>query len=389
MLKLIERLFIDKTAPESVQRTRYGNIAGVIGIAVNLLLCGFKLAVGLLAGSVAIVGDAINNLFDAASSIIALITFKIIAKPADEAHPFGHARFEYISSSIIAMLILYVAISLFRESADKILRPEAVILDSVQYVILGASILIKFALHRLYKHIGGRIDSELILANATDALTDILATSAILLSVALAPLLNFPLDGPMGLVVSVIIAKQGWDILMSTYNHLMGSTPLRKDVDYLRDKLLSYEGVLGIHDMIIHEYGPNQLFVTVHVEVDAHRDVLESHDMIDRIERDIEAEGTRITVHMDPLVTDDPRTNHIRNQLIETIRSAYPDFSVHDFRIVDRLDSLNLIFDVLIPVDYPQDDRTVKRELIEYINSRYEQYNLVITVDRDYLESLE
>lgn len=389
MLSVWDHFFADKNLPEKVQRIRYGNMASIVGIIVNLLLSGFKLMVGIIAGSVAVIGDAINNLFDAASAVVSLITFRIIAKPADESHPFGHARFEYIASSIIAVLIIYVAITLFRESLERILHPSSIHLDTLQYFILSASIMIKLGLHLFYRRIGTKIASQLMLANATDALMDSLATGAIMIAVTLSPILHLPLDGPMGILIALVIVKQGWDILTATYDHLIGATPSRKAVDFLRTKLLSYDGVLGIHDMIIHEYGPNQLFVTVHVEVDARRDVLESHELIDRIERDITEAGFQITVHMDPLVIDDPRTNQIRHSIIEIIRHDHPDFSIHDFRIIDRSDGLNLIFDILIPVDYPQADAQVKRELIDLIRAKHKNFNPVITIDRDYLKNLE
>lgn len=386
MTDLLIKFFIDPKSTKSRMRKQYGNLSSLVGILVNILLAAGKMVIGALSGSIAILGDGINNLFDSGSAIISLISFQIASKPADAKHPFGHARFEYISSSLVAMLILYVAITLFRESVNKIIKPQDFQLEAVGILVLIISMLIKFWLYRFYKKIGNRINSDLILANATDSISDVLATGAILVALVLSPIVGINLDGPMGLVVSLIIFRSAIEILSETFNHLMGNAPSREEVKALEEVLLSYEGILGVHDMIIHDYGPGRKFVTVHLEVDARVDIIDSHELIDRIERDVEKEeGFQLTIHMDPLLTDDSKTNRLKEFTQRLVEEIDENYSVHDFRIIHSDRSTNLVFDVLVPASDKESDREIEEKIRKRIAREDAGLLPVIEIDRDYL----
>lgn len=372
------------------RRKKVGNFASAVGIAANLLLAATKIGAGFLAGSVSVMGDGVNNLSDAGSAAISLFSFHVASKPADQEHPFGHARFEYIASSVVAMIIMYIALTLFGESIGKLTQPEHLQVNLLVIGVLVLSIVGKLLLHRFYRKMGDKIDSELLYATAADALADVWSSGGVLVALLIYSATKIPLDGPMGIVVSIIIFKSGIEILVETVNHLLGRAPDRAEVYNLRKKLLAYDGVLGVHDMVIHDYGPGRQFVTVHVEVDADVDIIDSHELIDRIERELsESEGMNLTIHMDPRVVNDPRTDRIQRELEKILEGLFPHYSIHDFRLTTSGTIINLIFDVLIPPSDRRTEQELERMISSAVREKYPNYHCIVTIDRDYMNILE
>ena len=302
MTELLLKRFTDPNAQPVKKRQQVGTLSSIVGIIVNVLLAASKIVFGLLSGAISLLGDGINNFFDALSAIIALISFRIAAKPADEEHPFGHARFEYIASSIVALSILYVGIQVGIESIQKIIQGEELQLTLISFIVLVMSLVVKLWLYFFYQKLGNLVNSELILANAADSMSDILGTSAILIALLASHFLGWKLDGPMGIVVAFLILSNGYEILRNTYDHLMGKQPSSEEIERIREHVLSYPGIHGVHDILVHEYGPGVRYVTLHVEVDANENVVDSHDLVDKIEKDLEQEsGVKVTIHIDPL----------------------------------------------------------------------------------------
>jgi cation diffusion facilitator family transporter len=300
-------------------REQYGKKSSLIGIFVNVFLFIIKFAVGTLFHSVAVVADAVNSLADAGSSVISLISFKLSSKPADEKHPFGHERIEYIASSVVAVFILLLGIELLKTSFNKILYPGKIEFSFVVVGVLLFSIAAKFWLYGFNIKLAKRIDSSMLRATAADSLSDVLATSSVLLATILSPLLGFQLDGYVGIVVSVFIMMSGINILKETLNSLLGQVPSGELVKLIDSYVKKYDGVLGTHDLVIHNYGPRRYFASVHIEVDAKEDILVSHDLIDNIEREIAQDlGIHLVIHLDPIITDDPLVNELREFTAES-----------------------------------------------------------------------
>ncbi|WP_066924385.1 cation diffusion facilitator family transporter [Murdochiella massiliensis] len=366
------------------RRQEVGRKGSLLGIVANAALAGTKMIIGLISGALSIFGDGVNNLFDALSSFVSLLSFYLAEKPEDREHPFGHARVEYMGSFFIAIMILYVAISLFLEGIKRIVNPVPVQFSTLQLILLLLSIGVKLAMAFLYSRWGKRYHSNVFLATAADAKSDILATSAILLALILSPVVGFSLDGPFTVVVAVLIGKNGIDILRANYDALLGKAPDARFVDALTKSLLSFPGVLGIHDMIVHDYGPGNRFVTVHVEVDGRKSAIESHELVDRIERRIAEEyQLEITIHMDPL---QPRTHEVRameKRIRQLVQEHDERFSIHDFRLVTQAKGRNILFDVLIPWDKTINTEELKSVLEEQIHSLYPEDEVLITIDRD------
>lgn len=365
-------------------RQELGRRGSLLGIVANASLAGTKMVIGLISGALSIFGDGVNNLFDALSSFVSLLSFYLAEKPEDREHPFGHARVEYMGSFFIAIMILYVAISLFLEGIKRIVNPVPVQFSTLQLLLLLLSIGVKLAMAFFYTRWGERLNSNVFLATAADAKSDILATSAILLALILSPVVGLSLDGPFTVVVAVLIGKNGIDILRANYDALLGKAPDARFVDTLTKSLLSFSGVLGIHDMIVHDYGPGNRFVTVHVEVDGRKSAIESHELVDRIERRIAEEyQLEITIHMDPL---QPRTHEVRameKRIRQLVQEQDERFSIHDFRLVTQAKGRNILFDVLIPWDKTINTEELKRVLEEQIHSLYPEDEVLITIDRD------
>jgi len=386
----LARLFIKnrEDVKDRKVRKQYGNLSSIAGITVNLILFITKFVVGTLSGSIAIVGDGFNNLSDAGSSVISFISFRMSSKPADKEHPFGHARIEYISSSVVAVIILFIGFELMKTSVGKIFNPEAVAFSIAIVVVLVLSILLKLWLYRFNKKIGVYIGSTLMEATAADSLSDVLATSVVLLSVFIERFANFKADGYMGVIVSVFIIVSGVKILRETVDSIIGSGPSKELTTLIENFIRKYDGVLGIHDLVVHDYGPGHCFASAHVEVDANEDLLKSHDLIDNIERDISIDhGIHLVVHLDPIVTDDPYVNELKQVTEKIVGDIDSSLSIHDFRVVRGHTHTNLIFDVLVPYQCKLSEGAIQEKIIDKISEIDKKLYVVLTIDRSFVSS--
>lgn len=371
-------------------RERYGKFSGAVGIATNILLFALKMTAGIVFHSIAITADAINNLSDSGSSIVTLVGFKLAGKPADEEHPYGHARIEYLSGLIVSFVILIVGFQLVQSSFDKILNPQEADFSMLTFAVLILSILIKIWQGLFYKKVGKTIGSSAISAAAADSLNDVFATSAVLLGLLITYFTGFNLDGYMGVIVAVVIMVTGVRLIMETSNPLLGMAPSKELVDAIYEKIISYDGILGIHDLHVHNYGPNRRFASVHCEVAAEQDIMVSHDIIDNIERDfLKDNGIHLVIHLDPIVTSDERTNELKMQVGELIQNISPKIGMHDFRVVWGTTHSNLIFDVSVSFDFPLSDAELTQRISEEVSKLDPSYYVVLTVDHDYVPTEE
>lgn len=364
-------------------REQYGRITSITGILANVFLFVVKFTTGIFVNSVAIQADAINNLSDAGSSIIALISFRLSNKPADKEHPYGHARYETIASLLVATFILILGFDLMKGSWQKIVTPDAIEFSFISVAILSISILVKFWMYAYNKKYSKLLDSSIMRATAADSISDVMATGAVLLSTILSPILNFQLDGYMGIVVALFIMKTGYDIIHDALDVLLGKAPDNELVQALIEKINEYDGVLGIHDLMVHNYGPHRTFASVHVEVDGHKNVFSSHDIIDNIERDIHKQfDISLVIHMDPINTDDEVTRSLKHYMKEMVCSIDERLSIHDFRVVSGDTHTNLIFDISIPYEVKEPDESILHKLETTVHVDHPEYFLVITFDR-------
>lgn len=367
-------------------RRAYGTLASVVGIIVNLLLATGKIAVGLLFGAISLAGDGINNLSDAGSQIISFISFKMAAKPADRDHPFGHARIEYVASMIVSFFIMLVGFNLFRESLEKILDDGQVTNDSNIWLMVGVlavSILFKLWLVLFNRRIAKKIDSSVMRATAADSLSDAGASTAVLIAMLIFKFTGVDIDGYMGILVAIVIFIAGIKILNDTKNAILGEAPSEEIIERIKAVIAEYPDALGIHDMVVHSYGPGRTMATLHIEVDGSKCVFESHDMIDLIERRLYEEcSVQASIHMDPIVADDEEVNKMRALVIEKIKSIDSRFDIHDFRFVKGVTHTNLIFDVYVPFEIKESDDQIKKAIADKIFEIDKSYFTVVTVDR-------
>lgn len=387
MRKLLLKLFIkdyNNTQNPKV-RSKYGTLSGIVGIISNLILCTLKILAGILSGSVSIVADGINNLSDAGSSIITLIGFKLSSKPADEDHPYGHERIEYLTGVIISFIILFIGISLLTSSFDKIRNPEEMNVSNIVFIILGISIIIKCWLSIFFRLNGKAISSDAILATAQDSLNDCISTGAVILGMIIYKFTDFPIDGYIGLFVSVFILISGVKMLKETMNPLIGEKISPELEEKIASKVLSYEGILGVHDLVVHTYGPNRVFATIHAEVSSTRDILESHDIIDNIELAFRNElQIDLVIHMDPIDITNPETLALRELVSEIVTSYDQNLSIHDFRVVHGQTHTNVLFDINMPITYPITPKELRKIITERIKEKDEKLNAVIQIDQKY-----
>lgn len=369
---------------DAVVRQRYGRLGSIVGIGINLLLFGSKFTLGTLSGSVSVAADGVNNLSDAGSSLVSLISFRLAGKPADREHPYGHARIEYLAAMIVAILILVLGVELGKGSVDKILQPQMPEQSLFVVGVLVFSIVAKAWLWYFNRQLGTRIDSAVMRATATDSLSDVAATSAVLLSTLLSPLLGYPLDGWMGIVVSGFILFSGICIIRDAMNKLLGDAPDEAQVRYIEDFVRAYDGVLGVHDLIVHSYGPGRCFASLHAEVDAKADILHSHDLMDNIEREILAQdGIHLVLHLDPIVTDGV-THQLREQVTGLISHIHPQLTLHDFRAVLGETHNNIIFDIVVPFGLDYSNAQIKEQLDTLMHTEMPGCYAVVTFDRAY-----
>ena len=365
-------------------REKSGRVAGMVGIVTNLLLFAIKLAAGLLSGSMAVMADAVNNLTDSGSSIVMLVGFKLAGKPADEKHPFGHARIEYLSGVIVSFIVLFLGVELGMTSVEKIISPEAAEFNALTLTVLVASILIKLWQCFFYRSVGKTIHSDTVFATSSDSRNDVIATSVVLLGAVITQLTDLNLDGFLGLAVAAFIVVSGVKLIMETGNPLLGMAPDEGLVKTIYEKILSYEGIFGIHDLTVHNYGEGKCFASVHCEVPAERDILISHDIIDNIERDFQRDlGILLVIHLDPVVTEDERTNKLRDQVRKLMHVVYPQASVHDFRVVWGVTHSNVVFDIAVPFSLKETDQQIKERVDQAVRTLDPDYRTVVTVDRE------
>ena len=387
MTNLLIKIFIrdrEKTTSPKV-RTAYGTLSGAVGILVNILLSIAKLIIGSISHSIAITGDALNNLSDAASSAISLLGFRISSKPADEKHPYGHGRLEYLCGLAVAVIIMFMGLELIKSSAAKIFSPEKPEFSLVAIAVLVISILGKLWLALFNRKIGKAINSDTVDAVVKDSLSDIAATTVSILSLILSQYFSLPFDGIFGVIVSLFVLWAGIGVFRNTSSSLLGQQPEPETVKMIEEKILSYEGVYGVHDLIVHDYGPGRCFVTAHAEVPSDTDIMVSHDLMDVIEQDFKRDTSYVlTLHMDPVVMDDEKTNNAKEMIAQIIAEIHPSLSFHDFRMVSGPHHTNLIFDVVIPFSVKLDSKTVVNTINDNIHKKNEKYYAVITIDHSY-----
>lgn len=389
MTSFLIRLFIRRR--EDVQdacvRLSYGNLAGITGIVCNVLLCAIKFFTGLFTGSISITADAVNNLSDASSGVITLLGFKLAGKPADPEHPYGHARMEYLAGLVVSFVILLIGVQLAGESVQKILHPAAATFGIVPAVMLVFSILVKLWMAGFYRSIGKKIDSSTLLAASADSRNDVISTGAVLLALLISAWTDLDLDGWMGMAVALFILYSGIGLIKDTLDPLLGRAPSEDLTQRVEEKILSYEGILGTHDLMVHDYGPGQCFASVHVEMSAEMNVMRSHDIIDTIERDFhEQDHIHLIIHYDPIETGSEAVGTMRQWVTERVHAVSPLLSIHDFRMVKGALHTNLIFDVAAPSSYESTDAEIKQQIQRSVqeNANGETYYCVITVDRSY-----
>lgn len=366
-------------------RVAYGRMAGLVGILCNLLLAAGKAAAGYLSGSVSITADAVNNLSDASSNIVSLLGFKMASKPADEEHPYGHARYEYLAGLTVAVIILIIGFELGKSSVQKLLKPEPVVFSWLSVGILAASIGVKLWMMTFNRRVGQLISSDTLRATAADSRNDVITTSAVLLAALISHFAGVELDAWMGLGVAVFILYSGFGLIKDTLDPLLGKAPDPELVSSIRQTILSYPGVLGTHDLLVHDYGPGRRFASVHVEMAAEEDVMLSHEVIDDIERDfLRKEGLHMIVHLDPIITRDAEVVDLRLWLSEQVKTIHPELTIHDLRIVKGKTKSNVIFDAIRPMDMDMEEKDLKKALSQLVQKHYPAYRCVITIDDDY-----
>lgn len=388
MLKFFLRRFIpdyENTADMAVRR-RYGTVAGVTGIILNLLLFAGKLTAGLLAGAISIVADAFNNLTDAASSVVTVAGFRLAGQKPDADHPFGHGRIEYLSGLLVSLVILLVGVELGISSVKKIITPAQTHFSLLTAVILAASILIKLLMAALNNHLARRIQSQALKAVAVDSRSDAVATAAVLVGLLVSHFTSLPLDGWFGVLVALFILKAGFGSVKATLDPLLGQAPEPEMVAAIEELILAHDQILGIHDLIIHDYGPGRRMMSVHAEVSADDDLVAVHDIIDHVERRLSEQfQLSAVIHMDPIQVGNPLVDGLRELCARLARELHPSLTIHDFRITSGPLHTNLIFDVVVPYEVPLTEDEVKRALSEQLSAVSSSYRAVIDVDRSHV----
>lgn len=389
MIQLLIHTFVKdyQNKQDPVVRERYGRLAGIVGVICNLLLFVGKLTVGTLFGSIAITADAVNNLSDASSSVVSLVGFKLAAKAPDAEHPYGHARYEYLAGLAVSTMIMAIGLTLLKDSALKVLHPEPVGFSLLTVVVLCASILVKIWMSAFNRRVGLTIESETLIATAADSRNDVISTSVVLLSAVLCNVTGLDIiDGIMGVGVALFILWSGWGLVRDTLSPLLGESPSPELVAELEKKVLSYPRVLGVHDLMVHDYGPGRQFASLHVEFPTEVDPLDAHDLIDNIERDVrEQMHIQLTIHYDPIVTSDARVGVLRARLNQELAKIDPSLSIHDLRLVPGTTHTNVLFDLVFPAGYRGDKQAVRAQLEEFVAAQDMSYICKIKVEQSYV----
>lgn len=385
MTDLILRIFVrdHKNTEDPAVRDKCGRVAGAVGIVTNFLLFLMKIIVGTVFHSVSVTADAVNNLTDSGSSVVTLIGFKMASKPADEKHPFGHARIEYLSGVIVSFIVIFLGLQLGMSSIEKILTPEENALTPVALVVLVISILAKLWQCLFYRKVGRMIKSESVEATSKDSRNDVIATSVVLLGAVITMLTGVNLDGYMGAAVALFIVFSGVQLTISTADPLLGQAPEGELVQTITEKMLSYPGIIGMHDLAVHNYGVGRCFASAHCEVDAKNDILVSHDLIDNIERDFSRDlGIHMVIHLDPVIVGDARTDALHCKVQSLVTALYPTVTIHDFRVIWGVTHSNIVFDAAVPFTVKDSDAVIAQKLEAEIQKLDPDYRTVVTIDR-------
>lgn len=389
--KLLVKKFIknsDDVKNKSV-RESYGYLGGIIGIIINFILFIIKLSVGLFSNSISVIADAFNNLSDVGSSLITIFGFKLAGKPADKEHPFGHGRIEYISGLIVAFLVMFVGFQFISTSVDRIKNPTNIKFALIPFILILISILFKLWLGTFYRYIGNKVNSSALKATSVDAFSDAISSSTVALALFISNFTTLPVDGYMGVIVALIILYAGFNLIKDTLNPLLGSAPEPELVESIQKSVLSYDEIYGVHDLLVHNYGPGRIIASIHAEVPCDISVVKIHEIIDRAEKEVSNElNIYLIIHMDPINTDSNEILQDKQLVEELIKDFDIIKSFHDFRVVGEGDIKNLIFDVVIDSHIQfsnSDELNLIRKLNEKIKEIHPHYNLLITLDRDYL----
>lgn len=387
MIGLLGRIFLkNKSKDSSEGRRAWGALCSIMGIALNILLFAGKLLAGTFAGSIAITADAFNNLSDAGSSLITLIGFRFAGKRPDPEHPFGHGRFEYISGLLVSVIIIVVGVELMTSSIGKIINPEPIGENWVlSAIILGASILVKLYMFFYNRKVGKQINSAGMKATAMDCISDSVATAVVLVSLIIGVYFDVMIDGWCGVLVSLFILFAGFKSAMETLKLLLGTPPEKEFVEAIEATVLAHPIIIGIHDLIVHDYGPGRQILSLHAEVDGKGDIYELHDEIDLIEQELaEVYGCLAVIHMDPIETDNEVTNSYKMSVAKIVKSVHKDITIHDFRMVPGVTHTNLIFDAVVPFEVKSDDKKLKKEISALVSSNLKDCNAVVQIDRPF-----
>ncbi len=389
MLNFLIKIFIkdkDNMLDRKV-RENYGLLAALVGIVSNLFLVGLKVTIGILINSLAVIADGLNNLSDMVSSVVALISFKISNKPPDKGHPFGHGRIEYVSALVVSFLILLVGYEIFKQSIGDILNPRRLDFDPLLIGFLILSIFVKVWQMLVNKRIGKRINSDTLIATATDSRNDVLVTSGMIIAIMFSFLFNINVDGYISLIIGIFILYSGFNIGKGVVNILLGKSIKKEDADKIKAAVIKYDGILGVHDLISHTYGPTYSMVSLHAEVAEDVSIEISHELIDKIEREVAQElGLFLVIHMDPVIMNDARLDSLKDIVCDVLSSFEEDLSAHDYRLVDGKEQINFIFDLELPLGFDETLKpTLEKKLIEEIKKIDSRYNLVVNMEYSFI----
>ena len=390
IVQFLVKRFVKNSAnvKEEKVRTAYGFLGGIVGIIVNLLLFVIKLSIGLLTHSIAVTADAFNNLSDSASSLITIVGFKLSNRPADEEHPFGHGRIEYISALIVSFMVMLVGVQFINASFARILHPAVIRFQLIPFVLILISILTKIWLSRFNSFIGITIDSTALKASSYDALGDVITSSCVALSLLASKFTTFPIDGFIGILVALLILYSGFKLVKETLNPLLGAAPDNELVEAIKTGILSYEYINGVHDLIIHNYGPCRCMASIHAEVPSNINIVKIHDIIDKAEKQLSSKlNIFLVIHMDPITVEDADIKHAKDLLLNVLKVFPIVKSIHDFRMVGEGDHKNLIFDVVVDSSQKlthEAERTLKAKINESVKTTYPGFNCSITLDKDF-----
>lgn len=363
-------------------RNKYGMIAGVFGLISNLLIGILKLIIGILSKSVSIMADSVNNITDSFSSILTIIGFSLVNKKPTKHHPYGFARYEYICGFVISLFMLLTGALFFKESIVKVFIKEDIVITNLTFVILIIGIIVKFIQMKVYLSFSEKIESDTLKTSALDTRNDIISSTGILVSMLIMKYFNINIDGFIGLIVSFIMIYSSIKMIKEVLDPIIGLMPNIEYVEEVKNKLLSYECVIGIHDLVIHNYGVNNDFITVHVEVDSKMDMITAHDLMDNIERDFKEEGINLTIHMDPVLIGDKKVDKLKEKVITVMKDLDETLEIHDFRIVNGITHTNILFDCVIPYEKDFSEKQIIKHLKTNINNEKHKYYFVVEIDR-------